>query len=48
MANGEQAANDIPEGKVKTLLGFVEDNRKKKRSVRMDRADKGECWSLPV
>ena len=47
MANGEQAANDIPEGKVKTLLGFVEDNRKKKRSVRMDRADKGECWSLP-
>jgi hypothetical protein len=40
-------SNDITDEQRKKLLKFVADNRKKMRSVKAHKGDKGECWSLP-
>jgi hypothetical protein len=47
MANGDSTANDITDEQRNKLLKFVEDNRRKKRSAKAHKGDKGECWSLP-
>jgi|SRR5581483_3918943 len=47
MSNGDQTANDITAEQVNTLLKFVENNHKRKKSVKSHKGDKGECWALP-